>query len=102
MSGTPKYKLFRGKEYIAACKYPEDVAVLISAHITDRVSYDRAIDVWTANDDPAIAAESYDVAADLMEKRIRAYNIRCARKLGYSDERIIKELNHDAEEVAAA
>lgn len=102
MSGTPKYKLFRGKEYVAACKHPEDVAVLIAADMIDRVSYDRAVDVWTASDNSAIAAESYDDAADLMTKRLRAYNIRSARKLGYTDAQIISDLKHNPQEVAAA
>lgn len=102
MSGTPKYKLFRGKEYVAACKRPEDVAVLISAEVVDRVTYDRAVWVWTEADSPSIAAESYDAAADLMTKRLRTHRIQQARKLGYTDDRIVSELNHSPEEVAAA
>lgn len=102
MSGTPKYKLFRGKEYIAACKHPEDVAVLIAADMVDRVSYDRAVDVWTANDNSAVAAESYDDAAEIMVNRLHQHNIRAARKLGYTDDQIISELNHSPANVAAA
>lgn len=102
MSGTPKYKAYRGKEYIAAFKYPEDVAVLISASMVDRVSYDRAVWVWTEADDESIAANSYDDAAEIMDKRLRAHNIKAARSLGYTDAQIISELNHNPAEVAAA
>ncbi len=102
MSGTPKYKAFRGKEYVAALKHPEDVAVLLSADVIDRVSYDRAVWVWTESDDTTLAANSYDDAAELMLTRLRAYNIQQARKLGYTDEQIIHELNHNPAEVAAA
>ena len=101
MSGTPKYKAFRGKEYVAACKHPEDVAVLISAGVVDRVSYDRAVWVWTEADNSQIAWESYDAAAEMMDRRLREYRIKAARKMGYSDQRIIHELGHNPQEVAA-
>jgi len=102
MSGTPKFKAFRGKEYVAAFKHAEDAAVLISAGVVDRVTYDRAVWVWTEADDSMIAANSYDDAAEVMHKRLRAHNIKAARKLGFTDARIISELNHDPAEVAAA
>lgn len=102
MSGTPKFKCFRGKEYVAAVKHPEDCAVLISAGVVDRVTFDRAVWVWTESDDESIAANSYDDAAEIMMNRLHQHNIRAARQLGYSDNRIITELNHSPENVAAA
>jgi len=102
MSGTPKYKCFRGKEYVAATKHPEDAAVLISAGVVNRVTYDRAVWVWTEDDDEAVAANSYDEAAEIMHDRLCQHNIRAARSLGYSDEYIASELNHSAANIAAA
>lgn len=94
MSGTPKYKAFRGKEYVAAFKYAEDVAVLISANVVDRVSYDRAVWVWKETDDSNIAANSYDDAAELMTERLREHQIKTLSGMGYSREEIIEEFNH--------
>ena len=97
MSGTPKYKAFRGKEYVAALKHPEDVAVLISAEVVNRVSYDRAVWVWKESDDPAIAANSYDDAAELMAKRLSEHKIKALKKMGYSRDDIIENFNHKRE-----
>ena len=102
MSGTPKYKAFRGKEYVAAFKHAEDAAVLISAEVIDRVTYDRAVWVWTETDDPAIAGESYEGAAELMHQRLAIHNIKAAHKLGYSAEQIRTELHHKPENIALA
>jgi adenine-specific DNA methylase len=95
MSGTPKYKAFRGKEYIAAFKYAHDVAVLISAEVVNRVSYDRAVWVWKETDDPSIAANSYDDAAEIMEKRLSEHQIKTLWKMGYLREDIIENFNHN-------
>lgn len=102
MSGTPKFKCFRGKEYVAAIKHAEDVAVLISAGVIDRVSYDRAVWVWSQSDDANIAANSYDDAAEIMWTRLNRHSIRTLRKMGHSNQAIVSKFGHAPEDVAAA
>lgn len=75
MSGTPKFKVYRPAEgrkmeYIAACKYCEDAAMLAS-NIGDgaQIRYQHDLIVWTVGKDEPAAA--YDYIAKVAAERIR-------------------------------
>lgn len=69
MSGTPKFKIFRNGEYVAACRYAEDAAAAVAA-FGDVVKYEGRI-IWRTISEQSEFTESYDAAADLMLGRIR-------------------------------
>lgn len=72
MAGTPQWKVYRDKEYVAACKYPEDAAILVSA-AGGVVKHGHSLVVWTEGSEDFSAGESYDNAATVMADRLNAY-----------------------------
>ncbi|MBO6901397.1 MAG: hypothetical protein JJ864_08625 [Rhizobiaceae bacterium] len=76
MAATPQWKVYRDGEYVAACKYAEDAAVLVSA-AGGVVKHGHSLVVWTEGKENFSAGESYDQAAALMESR-RYENARAA------------------------
>ncbi len=66
--GTPTWKVYRGKEYVAACKYPEDAAALMFSD-GDCVKFDHKVLVWCEGNEAFPAAQSYDKAGDVMRQR---------------------------------
>lgn len=72
MAGSPPWKVYRNREYVASCKCPEDAAVLVSVS-GGVVKWDHSAVVWTEGAEAFSAGESYDRAADLMRDRLTAY-----------------------------
>ena len=65
MAASPRWKVYRDGEYVAACKYPEDAAAIVANG--GSVKLDHRYVVF--EDHPKLnelAAESYDKAAELM------------------------------------
>lgn len=71
MSGTPKFKIYRGKEYIGCTKYAEDAAALVALGGDCLIKYDHRTVVWKEGAEPFSAGESYDRAADWMHYRVQ-------------------------------
>lgn len=69
MAASPKYKIYRGKEYVASCKYPEDAAKLIASDEDTTVRLRHSIILWREGSEKFSAAESYDEAAEVMRIR---------------------------------
>lgn len=67
MAASPQFKVYRGKEYIAACKYAEDAAVMV-AHVGSEgvVKHGHSLVVWRNGDEIL----SYDRAARAMRRRV--------------------------------
>lgn len=66
MAASPDWKVYRDKEYVASCKYPEDAAAIVAA-MSGSVRYTHAREVFAQTDEnQALAADSYDEAADIM------------------------------------
>lgn len=71
MASTPEWKVYRDGEYIAACKYAEDAALLVSA-AGGVVKHGHSLVVWTEGCEEFSAGESYDSAASTMHSRRKA------------------------------
>ena len=70
MAASPKFKVYRGAEYIAAIKYGEDAAAfvaIIGDGATVRLGHNFVL--WTEGQEHISAAESYDEAAAVMHGR---------------------------------
>ena len=87
MAQSPQYKVYRGKEYIAACKYAEDAAAMVSL-AGGTVKYGHNLLVWKEGAEQIQAGESYDGAARIMHESILQANREGLRKLGWSEEEI--------------
>ena len=78
MAGAPHWKVYNAvNEYVAACKFVEDAAAVVSLYsdgATIRNGHAKRDTVWTEGADGA-AGESYDhvrqVVHDLLEERVR-------------------------------
>jgi hypothetical protein len=68
MAATPEWKVYRAGEYIAACKYAEDAAALVSM-AGGLVKHGHSLIVWREGSEEFSAGESYDGAARIMERR---------------------------------
>ena len=72
MASSPQFKIYRGKEYVAACKYAEDAAALVAILGDDAtVRYGHSMVVWREGQERFLAGTSYDDAAREMFDRIR-------------------------------
>lgn len=79
MAGSPKWKVYRGREYIAACKYPSDAAALAAVCGDETmVRYEHGLLVWWEGHEAQSAGQSYDHAAGVMVERVNDA-IRAAR-----------------------
>lgn len=70
MSAAPEWKVYRSGQYIAACRYAEDAAALVSL-AGGEVRFGHRLRVWREGDEEFPAGESYDGAADVMLGRVR-------------------------------
>jgi hypothetical protein len=70
MSGAPKFKVYRDGEYVAACKFAEDAAMLVADCAFAEVRYEHKRVIWREGSEPVSAGESYDGAAEIMMSRI--------------------------------
>jgi hypothetical protein len=80
MAQSPQFKIYRGKEYVAACKYAEDAAILVAAS-GGVVRFGHGLIVWREGFEAVSAGESYDFAADTMQQRIDAHNAAAYAKV---------------------
>lgn len=69
--------MYRGKEYVAACKHAIDAAILASFRGMDEppavIKYAHRITVWTEGSEEISASTSFKMAADIMEGRRNAH-----------------------------
>ena len=70
MASTPRFKVYSpAGEYIAACRYVDDAAVLVAFQGEGaRVKLEHRRVLWTEGAD-GLASESYDAAAHVMLDR---------------------------------
>jgi hypothetical protein len=98
MAQSPQFKVYRGKEYVAAFKYAEDAAAFVAVLGEGAmIRHGHRLVLWHEGHEEFSAWESYDRAAEIMFGRIRAENIAGLRRLGWTDEAINAALErHDA------
>lgn len=68
MASSPQWKVYRNGEYIGCCKYGEDAAALVAV-AGGVVKHGHSLVVWKEGEEAFSAGESYDGAAEVMEKR---------------------------------
>lgn len=68
MGQSPKYKVYKGDEYIGCVKDATDAAVLVSIQEGGTVRLGHKKILWTEGVD-GLAGESYDAAAELILER---------------------------------
>lgn len=69
MAASPRFKVYRGGEYVAACKYAEDAALLATTDDAEiRLGHSRVI--WREGAEEISASDSFDRAAEIMHARI--------------------------------
>ncbi len=73
MAGTPKYKIYNSRgEYVAACKYIEESAMLAAGlgdGTTIRAGHEKRHIVWTEGSESQSASESYDHVSEVVSAR---------------------------------
>lgn len=75
MASSPKFKVYRGGEYVAACKHAEDAAALVAVSGGEvRYGHGASSVVWREGED-GHAGDSYDGAAAKMQERIDARSV---------------------------
>jgi hypothetical protein len=65
---SPKYKIYRVKEYVGSVKYATDAAVLVSVQSDGEVRLEHSFILWREGKD-GHAGESYDAAAETILQR---------------------------------
>lgn len=75
MAQSPKYKVYKGKEYIGCVKDATDAAVLVSVQEAGEVRLGHSFVLWREGKDGR-AGESYDAAAELIIQREREVHQR--------------------------
>lgn len=68
--GQPQFKVYRGKEYSAACHHPEDAAMLMQGE-GDTIRWGHRRVVWTEGEESQPAFESYDFVAATVAERMK-------------------------------
>lgn len=68
MAASPQWKIYREGEYVGCCKYAEDAAALVSVS-GGVVKHGHSLIVWREGHEEFSAGESYDRAAEIMQKR---------------------------------
>lgn len=72
MAASPRWKVYDGDEYVAACKYLEDAAALVAFRgdgATIRDGHSARHTVWCEGAEDQPANESYDHVRDTCLKR---------------------------------
>jgi len=92
MAQSPQFKVYRNGEYVAACKYAEDAAAMVSLTPSGEIKYGHRLVVWREGSEEFSAGNSYDGAAAVMFERIQKENIRGLLRAGHTPEQIEKLL----------
>ena len=71
LAQSPPFKVYRGKQYIASCRYAEDAAAFLAlcADAGGEIRYGHGLIVWREGRDGR-AWESYDAVASLIRQRV--------------------------------
>ncbi|MDG6912589.1 MAG: hypothetical protein JRN35_05850 [Nitrososphaerota archaeon] len=82
MGSSPSWKVYRQKEYIASCSHPLYAAMIVAGigggDVTIRFGH-RFV-VWSEGREIIPASESYDVVAEVCQKRAQ----EAGRSIGYA------------------
>lgn len=82
MAAAPRWKVYRGDQYIAACKYLDDAAALVAFNArapdgaTIRDGHSPKSIVWTEGKEDQPASESYDHVVEVCWRRADARRVR--------------------------
>lgn len=68
MAAAPRFKVYRRGEYVAACRYAEDAALLVQTEDAE-VRHGHRHVVWHAGRD-GVACDTVDDAAHVMRARV--------------------------------
>lgn len=79
MAGSPVWKVYRGREYIASCKYVEDAAAICALYDDGKIRHNHGQVVWSQRND-GDAGVSYDTVARVAHDRVRARAYRVAEQ----------------------
>lgn len=74
MAASPPIKVYREGEYVASCKYFEDAAALAGTTTGTVVKWQGAKVIWVEGKEAIDACDSWDQAADIMQKRVAELN----------------------------
>lgn len=84
MAGSPGFKVYRGKEYVAACKYVGDAAAIAAAYGHDveiREGHSPKMVVWSEGNEEQPASESYDFVAETAMRRMEGFRLEDKRRM---------------------
>ncbi len=70
MAASPPIKVYRNGEYIASTKYFEDAAALAGMSEGTVVKWLGKKVIWVEGKEEALAADSWDDAAQIMQQRV--------------------------------
>ena len=73
-TGTPRIKVFRGKEYVASCHYFEDAAAIAALTPGTIIKWERRATIWHEGKEKVNACDSIDQAAIIMLERVANVN----------------------------
>lgn len=82
MASSPRFKVYRGKEYVAACHYVEDAAAIVALSPTGatiRSGHSTSDILWTEGIETQPAGESVDTVANVVWARLKERIERAAR-----------------------
>lgn len=73
MAGSPQFKLYKGKEYLASFKHPSDAAILLAAWGEGQIRHSHSMVLYTEGVDGK-ASENYDAVAQICNQKLLAAN----------------------------
>lgn len=81
MAASPMWKVYRGRDYRAACKDIEEAACLV-AFLGDgsTIRCEHALVLWTEGQEDQPAAESYDHVVEVVTARLDEHRARVRAK----------------------
>jgi hypothetical protein len=77
------------REYVAACKRPEEAAILVAALGTGaQIKFEHHTPVWTEGEEDQSAADSYDHVAETCLERVNKQRVEAKRQFDAEQHRI--------------
>ena len=75
MAGSPQFKVYRDKEYVAACKHLEDAAAIVAMGSSGQIRFQHTrLVLWDEGRESQPAAESYDFVVQTGMRRLSIFH----------------------------